>query len=51
MSEFPKVCKFSSTQAICPRCLNVFTSNLIERFLRGLGIFACIALLKISASI
>ena len=29
MSEFPKVCKYSSTQAISPQCLNVFTSNLI----------------------
>ena len=41
----------SSTQAISPHCLNVFTSNLIQRFLRGLGIFLCTALLKISASI
>ena len=29
MSEFPKVRKYSSTQAISPQCLNVFTSNLI----------------------
>ena len=29
MSEFPKVCKYSSTQAISPQCLNVFTSNLL----------------------
>ena len=51
MSEFPKVCKYSSTQAISPQCFNVFTSNLIWRFFRGLGIFPCTALLKISASI
>ena len=51
MSEFPKVCKYPSTQAISPQCLNVFTSNLVKRFLRGLGIFPCTALLKISASI
>ena len=44
MSELPKVCKFSSTQAISPQYLNVLTSNLIERFVRGLGIFACTAL-------
>ena len=50
MSEFPKVCKFSSTQAISPQYLNVLTSNLVQRFVRGLGIFACTALLKISAS-
>ena len=41
MSEFPKICKYSSTQAISPQCLNVFISNLIWRFLRGLGIFPC----------
>ena len=51
MSEFPKVCKCSSTQAISPQCFNVFASNLVKRFLRGLGIFHCTALLKISASI
>ena len=51
MSEFPKVCKFSSTQAISPQYLNMCTSKLVQRFLRGLGIFACTALLKISAAI
>ena len=28
ISEFPKVCKCSSTQAISPPCLNLFASNL-----------------------
>ena len=32
MSEFPNAGKCSSTQAISPLCLNVFTSNLIQRF-------------------
>ena len=43
MSEFPKVCKFSSTQAISPQYLNVFTTNLIYK---GFGIFVCTAVLK-----
>ena len=53
MSEFPKVCNCSSTQAISPQCLNVFISNLVYRFLKGLGIFPCTTStsLKISASI
>ena len=41
MSELPKASKFLSTQAISPQYLNVLTSNLIERFVRGLGMFAC----------
>ena len=32
--------KYSSTQAISPQYLNVFTSNWVRKFLRGLGIFA-----------
>ena len=43
--EFPKVCKCSFTQAISPHCLKAFTSNLIQRILRGLDIFPFRALL------
>ena len=51
MSEVPKVCKYSSTQAISPQYSIVLTPNLIDRFVRGLGIYL-LALLckKISAS-
>ena len=39
MSEFLDVCKHSFTQAISPQYLRLFTSNWVQRFLRGLGIF------------
>ena len=41
ISEVPKECNFSSTQAISPQYLNVLASNWMQRFFRELGIFAC----------
>ena len=51
MSEIANVFKYSSTLAISPQYLNVFTSNWVQKFLRGLGIFVDTALLKMSALI
>ena len=46
MPELPKLCKISSSQAISLQYLIVFTSNWVQRSLRGLGMFAYTALLK-----
>ena len=46
MPELPKLCKFSSSQAISLQYLIVITSNWVQRSLRGLGMFAYTALLK-----
>ena len=41
-----RVSKIIITQAISQQQFNVFTSNWVQRFLRGLGIFACTLLLR-----
>ena len=49
MSESPEVCQFSSTEAIFQHCYNVFASNSIQRFFKGLGTFAFTNYVKITA--
>ena len=49
MSESPEVCQFSSTEAISQHCYTISASNLVQRFVKGLGTFASTNYVKISA--
>ena len=49
MSESPEVCQFSSTEAISQHSYTISASNLVQRFVKGLGTVASTNYVKISA--
>ena len=48
MSESSEVGQFSSTEAISQHCYTISASNLVERFVKGLGTFVSSNYVKIS---